>query len=147
MNNRTWRPDLSDPGVQKRLAPRNAIYFNLISYCRHIGLRKLDDRNSTWVARIRRKDGGYTQNCLGHATQAGENLMSYEEAVECAERWFRRSDVRRIAAEPYQVGSKRTLSICPIGLEYSVGHALADYLDWKRLRRHLECRDFCIAMG
>lgn len=133
MNNTNWRPVLSDPNVQKQLPQREAAYFNLLSYCRHIGLRKINPENATWIARVRKKDGGYKQHCLGSAWLDGEQQMCYEEAVEKAGAWFKSPTVRSVAAEPYQVGSKRTLSICPVGQEYSVGHALSDYLDWKRM--------------
>jgi hypothetical protein len=33
-----WRPDLSDAEVRDRLVPRKSPYFELISYCRHLGL-------------------------------------------------------------------------------------------------------------
>ena len=136
-----WRPDLSDHSVQQGLPTRDAIYFNLISYCRHIGLRKIEKETATWVARVRKKDGGYKQHALGYAWVKGQPILSYADALKRAEAWFQTDPVRAIASEAFQIGSKRCLNICPIGPIYSVGHALADYLDWKRVaatRSHFE---------
>lgn len=136
-----WRPDLSNPDVQLSLAPRYNPYFNLLSYCRHIGLQVYADGRSYWVARVRRKDGGYIQRRLLLAWNDGFHEHTYAEAVESAEEWFCRSDIQTLASEPYQFGSRRELTLCPIGSVYTVGHALRDYVEWKRIaatRSHFE---------
>lgn len=38
-----------------------------------------------------------------------------------------------MSSDPYQIGSKRQINICPIGDTHTVGHALRDYLEWKLL--------------
>lgn len=73
------------------------------------------------------------QKDLGYAWFKGQLLKPYDEALGMAEIWFRTDEVRSVASEPYQLGSKRDLNICPIGKTYSVGHALQDYLNWKRI--------------
>jgi integrase/recombinase XerD len=136
-----WRPDLSDPDVQLGLAPRNNPYFNLLSYCRHVGLHVYADGCSYWVGRVRRKDGGYIQRRLLMAWDDGYQEQTYAEAVQAAERWFCQPDIQALASEPYQFGSRRELTICPMGSVYTVGHALWDYVEWKRIaatRSHFE---------
>lgn len=136
-----WRPDLSDPGVQVTLAPRECPYFNLLSYCRHIGLQVYADGRSYWVGRVRRKDGGYISRRLLVAWIDGFQENTFEEAVGAVEAWFQKPDIVALASEPYQFGSRRDLTICPIGSIYTVGHALKDYVEWKRIaatRSHFE---------
>lgn len=127
------RPDLSDPEVLLSLPPRGAPYYSILRYCRHLGLHKTAAGTGYWVARIRRKDGGYTQHRLALALFAGTLVNRYEAAVALAEDWFERPDISKQASEAYPVGSRRSLGLCPIGDRYTVGHALADYIDWKRL--------------
>ena len=136
-----WRPDLSDPEVQVRLAPRESPYFNLLSYCRHIGLHVYADGRSYWVGRIRRKDGGYIQRRLLEAWVDGFQEHAYEDGLKAVEAWFAKPDITALASEPYQFGSRRELTFCPIGSVYTVGHALRDYTEWKRIaatRTHFE---------
>lgn len=128
-----WRPDLTDPEVQVRLAPREAPYFNLLSYCRHIGLHVYADGRSYWVGRVRRKDGGYIQRRVLAAWIDGFQENSYEEGLRTIEQWFDKPDIKALASEPYQFGSRRDLIYCPVGSVYTVGHALKDYAEWKRI--------------
>ncbi|MEJ6404936.1 tyrosine-type recombinase/integrase [Yoonia sp. 2307UL14-13] len=124
---------MADPNVVQTLEPRSASYFNIIQYCRHVGVLVRNTQERYWVARFRRKDGGYTHKRLCPTKDENGTFTSFEAAVDLANQWFATPEVTRIAAEPYQIGSKRTLSICPIGDTYSVGHALQHYLEWKLL--------------
>lgn len=130
------RPDISDPTVRRSLQPRTAPYFILLSYCRHVGFQKQSASGGNWVARVRNRDGGYKQHRLGLTHQ-----MGFEEAVRNAEDWFAKPEIAAIAAEPYQLGSKRSLSICPIGSVPTVASAMQNYLEWKAIaatRSHFE---------
>lgn len=122
------RFDICDPLVRESLPPRKSPYFILLEYCRHIGIQVRNVGSQVWVARIRRKDGGYTQRRLCTA-----DTIDFAQAKKLAEAWFAEPAVMALAAEPYQIGSKRTLSICPIGPEPTVGSAMQSYLDWKRI--------------
>ena len=55
-----WRPDLCDENVLLGLTPREAPYFNILQYCRHLGVQVRPDGVGYWVARVRKKDGGYS---------------------------------------------------------------------------------------
>lgn len=136
-----WRPDISIAAVALSLQPRTAPYFQILQFCRHIGLHVRENRVGYWVARVRRQDRGYSQQRLCKAFADDQMLVEYSDACKLAEDWFNGSNVRNISAEPYPVGSLRQLKICPFGEEHSVGHALKDYLDWKLLaatRSHFE---------
>ena len=131
--NDSWRPNLQDADTVLGLKPREAPYFNILQYCRHLGLQVTENGQDYWVARVRTKCGGYRQKRLCTAFVGGSMGPTFREAKSLAEAWFATPEVARIASEPYQVGSKRGLSICPFGLEYSEGHALEDYVEWKML--------------
>ena len=126
-----WRPDLTNESVVLNLKPRTAAYFNILQYCRHIGVHVCDKKTGYWVARIRRKDGAYTRQRLCLAFHDDFLEVNFEEACRLAEAWFKSPSVAKLASEPYQLGSKATINICPIGDVFTMGHALSDYLDWK----------------
>lgn len=131
--NENWRPDLRDESAVLKLKPRSSAYFNILVYCRHIGVEVLTDGTSNWVARVRRRDGGYTRKRLAAAKRGMLLEVDYVEAVGLAQSWFSSSAISCVAADPYPIGSKRELSICPTGDVYTVGHALSAYLEWKLL--------------
>lgn len=122
------RPDIADAEIRRALPPKKAPYFILLSYCRHIGFEKQSEASGFWVARTRKRDGGYKQRRLGEAAE-----MGFERAKSHAENWFAKPEIARIAAEPYQLGSKRCLSVSPFGDVPTVGSALQAYLEWKAL--------------
>lgn len=141
MTANSWRPDLSNESVRLNLAVRHKPYFNLIEYCRHVGLQVEDEHNAYWIARVRKRDGGYKQKRLGRERGENSDCIGFPQALELAVEWFETRAIRAIASEAYPLGSKRSINICPIGPEYTIGHALSDYLDWKLLaatRSHYE---------
>ncbi len=128
-----WRPDLSDESVVLGLEPRESVYFNILEYCRHIGVQVHKGKIGFWIARVRRRDGGYAQKRLCLAFQGDIFEVDYNTACFRAKEWFKTPSVSRIASASYPLGSKRQIDICPIGDVHTVGHALRDYLDWKLL--------------
>lgn len=136
-----WRPDLSKTEVRMGLKPRKAPYFNIIQYCRHIGVEVHDNGTHYWVARVRKRDGGYRQKRIATANVGDRVVVSFDDALAMSDRWFNTQEIGSIAAAALPVGNQRHLSICPIGEVYTVGHALKDYLDWKVIaatRSHFE---------
>jgi len=133
MNKPNWRPDLSDEAVRRTLKPRQAPYFELIQYGRHLGLQVHTAEFSSWIGRVRNKRGGYSRHRLGYASFCGREELSHEEALRRAHDWFSSPAVQAMSSQSYPVGGVQELSICPIGDAYSVGHALAAYVEWKRL--------------
>ena len=128
-----FRPNLRDDSVILSLKPRLAPYFLILQYCRHLGLQVVDPNNGFWVARVRRKNGRYQRRRLCVAIRDGAIVCDFSDAERLAQQWFSEGEIARGAAEPYPVGSKRSLSVCPIGQIQTVGHALQRYLEWKLL--------------
>jgi integrase/recombinase XerD len=140
-----WRPDLASYQARRKLPVRAQAYFTLISYGRHLGVLKRVS-GSFWVARVRTKTGSsYRQTRLGAALlnpkDRRKGALTYDEALALANAWFATPEVARFAADPKPLGSRRDLFYSPIGDVFTVGHALRDYVEWKRLvaaRTHFE---------
>lgn len=107
----------------------------LLAYGRHLGFQKLSG-NVSWLARVRTKKGTYVRKVLGSGI-----TLSCDDAIGRAHSWFNNARVVRIAADSRPIGARRELAICPIGSVFTVGSALFDYVEWKRLaaaRSHFE---------
>src|SRR5262245_50193715 len=132
-----WRPDLTSYKERFQLPVRAQAYFTLISYGRHLGVLKRVSE-SFWVARVRTKVGeSYRQTRLGRALlnpkDHRKGALTYDEALERANAWFATPEIAKIAADAKPLGSRRDLFFSPIGDVFTVGHALRDYVEWKRL--------------
>lgn len=119
----------------RRLKPREAIYWHALARCRHIGIYIPNDRVCTWIARFMTVHGSYVQHRLGSARVDDKNAVSYDEAVGLAVAWFESEPVQAIAQSTRPMGRAEGLNFCPFGSIYTVGSALADYLDWSRIVR------------
>jgi integrase len=125
-----WRPDISDDESRKGLAVRSQPFWKMLEYGRHVGFERRVGHDF-WVARIRTKAGSYVRNRVGKAS--GEGSLSFDEAVVAARQWFATDEVRIRASTPFPVGVRRDLVVCPLGVGFSVAHAMADYVEWKRI--------------
>ena len=113
-----------------KLPVRKSPYWETLEYCRHIGIQKTGQTTGYWVARIRNKSGGYKQSRL---MPWHSNNNELPQAVEMARIWFGTPSVSALAADPYPKGSKQALNYCPWGSDFTLGHALEDYVQWKRI--------------
>ena len=131
------RPDIEDRSVRRKLGIRSRPYWIFMNeYGRQLGYHKLA-HGSFWVARFRTIYQSYRQQRLGYADDRrqanGSAILSYEQAWDAAMRWHKLPEHKEIASEPRHRGFNQDLSICPIGNEFTIGHALHDYVEWKRL--------------
>ncbi|MDI3336657.1 site-specific integrase [Defluviimonas aestuarii] len=134
-------PSLADPQNLIDLPARIPPYWNILEFCRHIGLQKLPGRPAYWVARVRRKDGGYRQGRLAPAQLPGLAGLPYDSALCLAHQWFSSAEVSEIASQPYPVGTTRHLKYTKTICGFTIGDALGDYVEWKRVaasRTHFE---------
>ncbi|MGN8022124.1 tyrosine-type recombinase/integrase [Phyllobacterium sp. 22229] len=126
--------DLSDDTARATLPPRGAPYWQVTEYCRAIGFQHYPSGRCFWLGRVRRKDGSYRQYRLGPVkTDRNEIGMSFPEALQMAQEWFSEVRIRLATSDSFPIGSKEELNICPIGPIFTLGHALHDYIEWKRL--------------
>ena len=135
------RADLSDTTVRVALPHRREPYWSLLAYSRHLGYQKRGGGSSFWMARLRTNNGKYKQRRLGEADREQEGGLTHADALALARSWFDAPLNRACASEAFPVGVRQDLIICPIGDEFSVGHALYDYVEWKRIaaaRSHFE---------
>lgn len=75
--------------TRNALAPRREPYWGApLARGRYLGVRKLEDGTSTWIARLRDDDGRQRYRSLGQVTKEFE----HGKAKEAAEAWFRDFD-------------------------------------------------------
>ncbi len=133
MRKTTHAPSLSSEENVRTLQPRNSPYWNILEFCRHIGLQKHSSARLYWMARVRRLDGGYSQIRLGpHRTMQSDGL-NYDEALECAKDWFNEPETLAIASQPYSVGVNRRLQYSKTESRFTVGDAMQSFVEWKRV--------------
>ena len=125
--------DLSDEAAIQALTPRTQPYWQTLRFCQHLGLQKINPDQAYWVGRFRSKSGGYCRRRLGIAFYKGEDGLSYKQALELVNGWFLSPVNAAKTSDSYPIGATQSLSFSPIGGAYSVGHALHDYVAWKRI--------------
>ncbi|PTX57413.1 phage integrase family protein [Litoreibacter ponti] len=126
-------PSLSTEDNVRKLPPRNSPYWNILEFCRHIGLQKKASGNLHWMARIRRLDGGYSQTRLGPHRIMQSNGLTYVEALRLANNWFNDPQILAAASEPYKAGVNRQLHYTKSESRFTVGDAMHSYVEWKRV--------------
>lgn len=133
MQSGSHAPPLSSQDNILQLPARKSPYWNIIEYCRHIGLEKLPSGRCRWMARIRRVDGRYSQTRLGEVAMIHGQGLSYEEAIAAALSWFSHPNVAAVAAEPRSVGVNATLRYTKTNCSFTVGDAMVGFVEWKRV--------------
>ncbi len=123
--------DLSKESTRLNLRRRGARYWHQIAPGRSLGVYVGTTGIQLWKARYRAVSGLYKETTLGRAT--GEKVLSFEQAVDAAERWFQSDSVQPNAVSRHAIRYNGQLTICPCGPEFTVGHALRDYVEWKRI--------------
>jgi integrase len=119
-----------------KLPLRYAPYWRDITFGRHIGYQKRVTA-TYWVARYRTRAGSYQQKRLGETDDVeaadGKDILTYDQAIEQAKAWFALPELLPSAAPDWRIQTSKSLMICPIGQEFTIGHALQDFVEWKRL--------------
>ncbi|WP_375175500.1 tyrosine-type recombinase/integrase [Pseudooceanicola sp.] len=124
-----------DRSIVAELPFRESAYFERLLEGRHIGIYRPHERVCTWTARYLTADKRYLQRSLGPALVGKDHQASFEKAIASALDWFQSTDVMTHASRPRRRHRTTSVSICPIGKVYSVGHALRDYTEWTKLAR------------
>lgn len=141
MPSKLERPDLSSLEAIRNLPERKPPYWSILEYCRHLGIQKTHDQPLYWLARVRRKDGGYAQTRLSVACEGSTWITKPDAALLQAQQWFNSKEIARLASEPFPVGGNQELKYENATDVFTVGDALRDYVEWKRLvatRSHFE---------
>jgi integrase/recombinase XerD len=125
----------SETSHRRKLKPRKTPYWHSVALCRHVGIYVPNARVSTWVARVMTIDGRYVQHRLASAREGDPDAADYDEALSRAIAWFESEEVQRIAQSTRPIGRAEGLNFCPFGSVYTVGSALADYLEWSHIAR------------
>ena len=134
-------PSFANPDNLKSLAVRDANYWNILEYCRHIGFNNRNGKDRYWAARVRLRAGNYRQVQLAKVKLYHKDGIDYDEAVALAQEWFARPEIQAIASTPYRVGKNSKLNYVKEVEGFTVGDAMRDYVEWKRVaaaRSHFE---------
>jgi integrase len=127
------RPNIASSEVRATLQQRNTPYYQLIGYSRHIGYLK-HASGDAWYARIRTRAESYYRRRLGLAEgPSTPDGLTFEGAMVEARKWFASSGISPWAADTKPVGVREQLIVCPIPGEFSIAHAMHDYVEWKRI--------------
>lgn len=124
---------LSDPNVVSALLVRDHPYWNILKYCRHIGVARNNAKPSFWVARVRLKSGTYRQRQIAPVQLFHEGGIDYWEALAAATEWFASPEIQAIASDPYEGGANRRLRYSKQTTGFTIGDALHDFVEWKRV--------------
>ena len=128
---------LIDRAIRDSLTPRKSPYWHTVMYGRHVGYQKLQGDSAWWLARVRTRAGGYRQTRLAPASEH----IGFSEALRLAESWFSSESVRDIVSPAIPVGATQHLKYKKAVDGFTVGDALHDYVEWKRIaaaRSHFE---------
>lgn len=133
MTRKSETPTLSCPENITRLAPRTSPYWNIIEYCRHIGLQKYPSGRCFWTARIRRKNGNYKQRRIGAVKHNGRGGLTFDQALAKANEWFGSPEIMKIASKPYAIGVNTQLNYTKSNERFTIGDAMHGLIEWKRI--------------
>ena len=115
------------------LPSRRSPYWNILEYCRHIGVEKLPSGECYWMARFRRSDGKYSRKRIGKLAPIHDDGFSYDQALALAKQWFNAPGVLAIASQPYAVGTNTKLKYKKTNDRFTVGDAMHGFVEWKRV--------------
>ena len=124
---------LSDQKIVASLPTRDHPHWNILEYCRHLGIARNAHKPTFWVARVRLKNGSYKQVRIAAVRQFHEDGIEYPEALDAARKWFASPEVVAQASAPYAKGINRKLIYTKSMAGFTIGDALVDFIEWKRV--------------
>lgn len=125
--------DFASPQGLARIPLRASDYWSILEYSRHIGLQYRQHGNRWWVARVRLKTGNYRQTRIGKVKPFHDDGLDYIEALDAARDWFASPEISKISSTAYAKGVNRQLKYEKSKKGFTIGDALKDYVEWKRI--------------
>jgi hypothetical protein len=127
---------LGDKRARLLLRQRKHPYYLGLMMGRSLGYCRKTAGNGRWVARVRTIHDRYLEKTLGYADDYaiadGQKVLSFVQAQESAKVWFHDASHLLLRTEARRFGQTEELNVCPIGNEYTVAHAIKDFVDWRR---------------
>lgn len=124
--------DLPSLEARTKLPKRKDPYWYPLNYCRSVGYCNNKADHTYWLGRYRSIAGKYKQMKLCIAEKNGKTISTFEDAERLARQWFRTPKVNKNASQELPMGIVLQLNYSPIGKVFTLGHALRDYIEWKR---------------
>jgi integrase/recombinase XerD len=127
---------LGDKRARLLLRQRKHPYYLGLMMGRSLGYCRKVAGNGKWVARVRTIKDRYLEKTLGYADDYAvadnQKVFSFAQAQESARAWFQDASHLLLRTEARKFGQTEELSVCPIGSEFTVAHAIKDFIDWRR---------------
>jgi integrase/recombinase XerD len=121
---------------RRALRVRGHPYHYVLGPCLALGFYRYAKRPCKWFARYRGLNGKYVTKDLGLVEEEFPShdlpTLSFENARAAAQAWFDTPEVKAVCGRGDNYMAPGGLCVCPIGDEYTVSHAIADFLDWRR---------------
>jgi integrase len=131
------RPDISEAEIRLKLRARSNPYYALLCQGRALGYRKRVDKPSFWIARATKSPSRYVTHRLGLCDDSqpanGKTILNFAQAEQRAWEWFKKTSKNNLFTDIRPLGELPDIKYRPYGDVYTVGHALYDYIVWKRL--------------
>ena len=106
----TKNPLITNRTQRMKLASQREPYWHLIVEGQHVGYRKLNDGNGSWIARLYTREHGRRFQALGNADDLvkadGEKVLTFQDAQMAAREWIARKqqeEMGSVQAGPYTV--------------------------------------------
>lgn len=127
---------LSDPQVRRSMKYRRAGYYHCFDVGKAVGYIPKKSGPGRWAARVTQHRKLYREETFALADDYersnGAAILTFAEAKARAQELCSRPHLTKNFSARVCFGKQRGLRFCPFGDVYTVGHALAEYVEWKR---------------
>lgn len=127
---------LVDSQFRRSMKCRRAGYYHCFDVGKAVGYIPRQSGPGRWVARVTQHRRLYREETFAIADDYersnGSTILTFAEAKERAQNLCSRPHLTKNFTAQVSFGKQRGLRFCPFGDVYTVGHALAEYVEWKR---------------
>lgn len=127
---------VANPVLRKKLPPRHAPYYYVFRECYALGYYKPRPNVGMWKWKVTFSENCQRERVFANADDEqdanGIDILTFTQALKEAEALCRKVSKFNLRSPENHVGPRTEMIICPCGPVYTVGHALAEFLDWAR---------------
>lgn len=127
---------LVDPQARRSMKYRRAGYYHCFDVGKAVGYIPRKSGLGRWAARVTQHRKLYREETFAMADDYersdGATILTFAEAKARAQELCSRPHLTKNFSAQVCFGKERGLRFCPFGDVYTVGHALAEYVEWKR---------------
>lgn len=127
---------LCDPQICRSMNYRRAGYYHCFDVGQAVGYIPKKSGPGRWAARVTQHHKLYREETFAFADDYersdGATILTFAEAKARAQELCSRPHLTKNFSAQVCFGTQCELRFCPFGDVYTVGHALAEYVEWKR---------------